>query len=208
LNRFSRRSSLSVVFGVLFAPVIFTFVFFAFCGTSAAQAEFEGTRIGSIDVVIDGGAASNALKEPYIQTIRETLGQTFAAVRIRDAIERLYQNKDISSIEVAADRRPDSTVGLNFAIRLKAKAKRVSIEITPTDDMKVTEQELLFRLNLLDPGTSVTVEELQSNANTILEYLREKGFLRARVTFEQQTLSTPSEVVVSFKVVPGEATRV
>ncbi|PYS90243.1 MAG: hypothetical protein DMF62_05400 [Acidobacteria bacterium] len=208
MNRFSRRSGLAVVFGVLFSPAIFTFVLLSLCGTLEAQSEFEGSRIVTIDVVIDGGAAPSALKETYIQTIRETLGQTYAAVRIRDAIERLYQNKDISSIEVAASPRADSTVALSFAIRLKAKAKRVSIEIAPTEDTKVTEQELLFRLNLLDPGTSVTVEELQSNANTILEYLREKGFLRARVTFEQQTLSTPSEVAVSFKVIPGEATRV
>lgn len=173
-----------------------------------AQSEFEGARLGNVQVVVDGGPPNDGQGETYLQAIIETLGSTYATVRIRDAIELLYQQHDIAAVEVTAERAPDNAAALKFNLRKKAKAKRVTISIDPTTDAKVTEQELLFRLNLLDPGTFVTEEELQSNANAILEYLRERGFLRARVTYEQQATTSPSDVAVSFRVTPGEPTRV
>ena len=47
----------------------------------------------------------------------------------------------------------------------------------------VTEQELMFKLNLLDPGTPITDQTPQNNANVILEYLRDRGYYNAEVTY-------------------------
>ena len=171
-----------------------------------AQADLEGRNIESIAVVVDG-AAQGSINETYGRTIREILGSTYAAVKIRDSIEQLYQTDDISTVEVAAERAGER-VALRFNIRRKARAQRVSIQIAETQDAKITEQELLFRLNLLDPGAVVTAEALDNNANLILEYLRERGFLRARVTYERQQLETPNDVEVTFQVTPGEPARV
>ena len=172
-----------------------------------AQMEFEGDRIDSIRLVVDGVASDAGSNDTLGRTIRDSLGQTYSTVRIRDAIEQLYSQKDILAVDVSADPKTDDSVGLTFTIRRKPKAKRVTLTIEGPDS-KVTEQELLFRLNLLDPGTVVTEETLQSNADAILEYLRERGFLRARVSYNQQQLPAPNDVAVAFKVTPGEPARV
>lgn len=192
----------------VYSFVVVTFALLSFASVANGQAEFEGARIGDILVTVDAGAVKDGSQETYLQSIRDVLGSTYATVKIRDAIEQLYQQNDVAFIEVSAERAADNSVWLRFDVRRKAKAKRVTLSIDPSPEAKVTEQELLFRLNLLDPGTVVTEEELQSNANSILEYLRERGFLRARVTYEQTPLTAPSEVAVSYHVSPGEPTRI
>ena len=187
----------------LFAVIFLLFGAFA----SFAQTEFEGDRIDSIRLVVDG-VASDAAGDPGIgRTIRESLGQTYSAVKIREAIGQLHSLNDILAVDVAASRTTDDSVALTFTIRRKPKATRVTLTIDGPDT-KITEQELLYRLNLLDPGSVVTEETLQANANAILEYLRERGFLRARVTYNLQQLPAQNDVAVAFRVTPGEPARV
>jgi outer membrane protein insertion porin family len=177
-------------------------------GTVAAfaQSEFEGLRIESIDMVIDGTPQNTGPGETFLRAAREALGDTYAAVRVRDAIEQLFQQGDVANVEVSAQTR-GSGVTLTFSIKLKPRAKRVSIVIDPASNAKITEQELLFRLDLLDPGAVISEGSLESNATSILEYLRERGYLRARVTFDRQSVGQ-NDVAVTFNVVPGEPARV
>ncbi|MCV4776943.1 hypothetical protein OFM21_29650, partial [Escherichia coli] len=72
----------------------------------------------------------------------------------------------------------------------------------------VTEQQILLRLNVLDPGTSVSDETLETNADLILEYLRDRGYFQSRVRYSVQPLGSDSEVNVTFTVDPGEQARV
>jgi outer membrane protein insertion porin family len=171
------------------------------------QAEFEGSRIESIDMVIDGTPQNTGVGETYLRIVRETLGETYATVDVRDAIELLYQQGDIQTIEVSAVRKGESRVGLTFTVKRKPKAKRVTIHIDESTDSSLTEQELLFRLNLLDPGAVVSEGTLDANATAIQEYLRDRGFLRARVTYEQQLVAA-NEIAVTYNVVPGEPARI
>ena len=200
-----RRQNQRLISHVRFLLIAIMALFGAY--GAVAQTEFEGDRIESIRLVVDGAASDAGGNDTLGRTIRESLGQSYSTVRIREAIEQLYAQKDILAVDVSADRKTDDSVGLTFTIRRKPKAKRVTVTIVgPASN--VTEQELLYRLNLLDPGTVVTEETLQSNSNAILEYLRERGFLRARVTYEQQQLPAPNDVAVAFKVTPGEPARV
>jgi outer membrane protein insertion porin family len=171
------------------------------------QAEFEGSRIESIDIVIDGTAQNTGVGETYLRIVRENLGETFATVRVRDAIEQLCQLGDVQTVEVSAVRRGDTGVGLTFAVKRKPKAKRVTVHIDESTDSGITEQELLFHLNLLDPGSVVSEGTLDANATAIQEYLRDRGFLRAKVTFDQQPVSA-NEMAITYNVAPGEPARV
>jgi outer membrane protein insertion porin family len=175
--------------------------------TVLAQAEFEGSKIESIDIVVDGTPQTQGVGETYLRIIRENIGDTYATVRIRDSIEQLFRQGDVANVEVSAVRKGDAGVGLTFSVKRKPRAKRVSIEIDPASDAKITEQELLFRLNLLDPGAVISEGSLDSNATAIQEYLRDRGYLRARVTYEQETLA-PNEVAVKYNVAPGEPARI
>jgi outer membrane protein assembly factor BamA len=92
---------------------------------------------------------------------------------------------------------------VRFIVRRKTQAQRVTVELPENDESKITEQELLFRLNILDPGTAITEQTLQSNADVILEYLRDRGFFKAEVTYSQRPLDSETEVGVTFRVNPN-----
>jgi outer membrane protein assembly factor BamA len=118
---------------------------------------------------------------------RNALGTTYSAVKVRDALEELYKTKRIVSAKVEASPVGENGVNLRFVIRRKTKAEKVVINIGETrGDDEITEQELLLKLNLLNPGTSITDQTLSSNADAILVYLRERGFFKAEVSFSQQ----------------------
>ena len=85
----------------------------------------------------------------------------------------------------------------------KTHAKRVTLDIVPEDNDDVTEQELLLKLNLLDPGTAVTEQTLKYNADLILEYFRDRGFFKADVKYSQTNLQTPNDVGATFTVTPN-----
>src|SRR5690606_12701026 len=58
-------------------------------------------------------------------------------------------------------------------------------------------------VNLLDPGTVVNERVLQTNADMILEYLRERGFYRAEARYEQRPMAAGTDVGVVFRVNTG-----
>ena len=66
---------------------------------------------------------------------------------------------------------------------------------------------LLFRL-IFRCGTAISYQTLQYNANLILEYLRERGFFKAEVTYATQALDSETEVGVTFNVTPNEQATV
>jgi outer membrane protein assembly factor BamA len=163
-----------------------TFLFFklaAFLCVSAvcvfAQAEFEGRAIREVSITFEGVDKNVNAVEQFRLIARDALGERYAAVRVRDAIERLYNTKEITSAVVEASDAANGSVDLRFVIRRKARAQRVVVTIPESDKSGITEQELLLRLDILDPGTPVTEATLGENANTILEYLRDRGFFKA-----------------------------
>ncbi len=97
---------------------------------------------------------------------------------------------------------------MRFIIKRKTKAEKVNINIGNTIGNDVSEQELLLKLNLLNPGTSITEQTLRDNADVILAYLRQRGFYKAEVKFSQQPLKSETEVAVTFDVIPNEQAKV
>ena len=66
----------------------------------------------------------------------------------------------------------------------------------------------MFKLNLLDPGTPITEQTLQNNANVILEYLCDRGYFNAEVTYTQTPLQDQNDVGVTFHVKPNAEAKV
>lgn len=175
-----------------------------------AQSEFEDKRISDVLVAFEDGDKNESLSEQFRQLARNAVGATYSSVRIRDAIAQLYETRRVAAITVETLDGAANGVNLRFVIKRKTQAQRVSIKLADTDGKKgsITEQELLFKLNLLDPGAVVTEQTLQNNTNLILEYLRERGYFKAEVTFSQQPIATPNEVAVTFNVELNEPARI
>ncbi len=171
--------------------------------TAHAQSIYEDRQISNIAITFEGADRAVSAAQQFELIARGEIGETYSAVKVRDAIDKLYKTKRIVSVKVEASPVGVQAVNLRFVIKRKTQAEKVVINIGNTVGDKVTEQELLLKLNLLNPGTSITEQTLRNNADSILIYLRERGFFNAEVTFSQQPLKSETEVVVTFQVNPN-----
>ncbi len=182
----------------LFASLLLLFSYQAI----VAQSEFEDRPITDLTIAFEGSGGETLNGEQFRLIARDALGDAFTTVKVRDALSNLYATERIATIKVfgTAD---GNGVSVQFLVRRKTVAKSVRIEIDTPDRNEVTEEELLLRLNLLDPGTTISERTLQNNASLIVEYLRERGYYRAEARYDQQPLQDESEVAVTFSVSSG-----
>jgi outer membrane protein insertion porin family len=188
--------------------VVFFLGIILFSSRVAGQAQFEDKPISDVSVTFEGTDKNVTANETFRIIARDSLGATYSAVKVREAIQRLYDTKQIASVIVEANQTAAGSVAVRFIVRRKTQAQRVTIELPEDDKSKITEQELLFRLNLLDPGTAITEQTLQNNADAILEYLRDRGFFKAEVNYAMRPLESETEVGVTFRVIPNEQATV
>lgn len=181
---------------------------FCFLTSILAQSVYEDRRIENVSVTFEGTDRAISAAQQFELIARNTLGDRYSAVKIRDAIDALYKTQKIVSTKVEATAIGESGVNLRFVIKRKTQAEKVSINIGNVVGDKVTEQELLLKLNLLNPGTSITEKTLQDNADLILAYLRERGFFNAEIKYSQQPLKSDTEVAVTFQINPNEQAKI
>jgi outer membrane protein insertion porin family len=172
-----------------------------------AQVELNDRPIQNISIVFPNGGPNPADEEEFHSIAEQAVGATYSVVRIRDSIEALHKTNKIVSVSVEAEQATNG-VNLRYVIKRKAQAQKVSIDIQNVLGDPVTEQELMFKLNLLDPGTPITEQTLQNNANIILEYLRDRGFFNAQVTYTETPLQNQTDVSVTFHVRPNVQAKV
>ena len=195
------------------SPLLRVFASLCLCGlffisSVFAQSIYEDRRIQNITIVFEGADRSSSSAAEFEVKAREALGSTYSAVRVRDALEALYSTKDIVSAKVEASAAGTEAVDVRFVIKRKTRADKVLIQIGDTVGAKVSEAELLLRVDLLNPGAAVTEQTLRNNADLILEYLRERGFFNAEVTYTQQQQRVETEVAVTFNVTPNAQAKV
>ena len=179
------------------------------CGASSfSQNKYDQKPIAKISISISGADDDTKSVEEYRGIVRETVGDVYSAPRIRDAIEALYNTKKVDTVTVVAALENGGGVDLNFNIRRKTQAQRVAVVVGKAAGEKVTEQDLLFKLNLVTPGSVITEQTLRSNADQILDYLRERGYYRSEVAYEQRPLQYQTDVGVTFRVALNEPARV
>jgi outer membrane protein insertion porin family len=203
--RADRTPFLSALFR--FALVLTLYLLFFSYGN--AQNKYEKHPIGKIDIDVGAASESNSqIIEQYKLMVRDAVGDTYASSRIRDAIEVLYNTKKVDTVVVSADLDAAGSVALRFEVRQKIRAQKVTIVVAQAIGDKVTEQELLFKLNLLTPGTPVTEQALRTSADEILDYLREHGFYRSEVVYARRPLQDENEIGVVFTVTPNAQAKV
>lgn len=182
---------------------LFVCILIAVCFASGfSQNKYEKRRIARIDIAVTGSDATSPLAEQYRLTARDAVGPVYSTPRIRDAIQTLYKAYRIDTIMVAAAIDAAGDVEMTFNIKRKTEAQRVSVVVDKSVGDNVTEEELLFKLNLLTPGTVITEQTLRNNSDEILDYLRERGFYQSEVVYERRALPDTSDVGVTFRVTP------
>lgn len=172
-----------------------------------AQSEFEKKPISSVKIVFAERETDSAAGEYFKKVAKDALGDVYSAVKIRNALQALYDTKRIESANV--DAVADGTsVGVAFVIKRKETVRKVNVVIGRFVGKPVTQDEILFRLNLLAPGSTITEQTIRANTGAVLAYLYEKGYFNATVASEKKTLTSKTEIELTFKVTPGEQARV
>lgn len=159
--------------------------------------------INDVSVTFEGKDRDVSARDQFQLIARNALGERYSAVRVRDALDALYKTERISSISVEASGAAQNSVNLRFIIKRKTQVQRVTINIGNTIGDEVTEEDILYRINLVTPGNVVSEPILQRNADLILDYLRDRGFFKSEVGYVQQPLEDDSEVAVVFNVTPN-----
>ena len=198
--RLRLRRALRAVFVALVISILFT--------TALSQNKFEKHTIEKVEVRIAGAENDQGLIDLYRPIVRDAVGSSYAATRVRDAIEALYRTKEINMVTVSASLSAAGDVDLLFNIKRKTQAEKISIVVGKTDGDPVTEQDLLFKLNLLQPGTAITEQTLKNNADQILDYLRERGYYRSEAVYSSKPLQSENQVGIVFTVTPNSQATV
>ncbi len=181
---------------------------FLFALTAAAQNKYEFRKIDTVDISFGTADLNPPTSEPFRVIIRESIGTTYSTTKIHDSIVALYNTKLIALVTVAATLNGKDGVDLRYEIKRKTRVEKVSIVVGKTEGDKITEQDLLFKLNILTAGTTITDQTLRSNADVILDYLRDRGFYKSDVKFAQNPLAVDNQVSVVFNVDPNAQAKI
>ena len=194
----SIRSAFSVF--RIFAPLYRCVLILLFCFSAFAQSNFEDRQISDVNIVFEGNDKDVSAAQQFEVIARNALGEKYSAVKVRDAIQALYNTEKIVSASVERTEAGQNSLDLRFVIKRKVRAEKIDILIGDSTGKSVTEQQLLLRLNLLNPGTAITDQTLRNNADLILDYLRERGYFKAEVTYTTRPLQSETQVAVTFLV--------
>jgi outer membrane protein insertion porin family len=173
-----------------------------------AQQKYEDLPISDIQISFEGADKDVSAAEQFKLILKPIVGDKYSTVKIREALQTLYDTEKIVSAKVEKIDVLSNKLGLRFIIKRKTNAEKVFIKIGETNGEPVTEAELLLKLNILNSGETVTDQILKNKADAIQGYLRERGYFNAEVIPSQQVTGNDTRVAVTFNVNPNMQSRV
>ncbi|HZH34503.1 MAG TPA: POTRA domain-containing protein, partial [Pyrinomonadaceae bacterium] len=176
-----------------------------------AQTNYEGLPISGVDIEVENSTSQTSFTADQFEAIvRRTVGERFSAVKNREALQELFNSGRVATarVEVLETNASPRTIRLRFVVRRNTVVDRVTINIGESEGDEVTEEELLVRLNLLQPNAVLTQRALEESADIIQTYLRDRGFYKAEVTFSQQPGLRETRNIVTFNVNPNAQARI
>ncbi|MGH9820632.1 MAG: hypothetical protein ACRD43_10725, partial [Pyrinomonadaceae bacterium] len=119
------------------------------------QLALENRHVNGIEVAIDGGTGSSPETEQFRAIAADTIGSEYSAVRIRESIEALHRTGRVVSVIVKAKEDGPQGVIVQYLVKLQTQVDKVNIRIGTMTGTTVKEQDLLFKLSLINPGAVV-----------------------------------------------------
>ena len=169
---------------------------------------YEGRTISSVQVGLEGAPPNEAEQSELRGLIDIAPGAAYSAVRVRDALQALFDSERVANARVEVREEPSGKVALRFVVRPQPRIGEVRIELDAPPGTGITEDELRARLNMLEPETRLSEQTWRANADLIQAYLRDRGFFRANVEYVQQLDPSGLRATVIFRVAPGEQATV
>ncbi|HYH86218.1 MAG TPA: POTRA domain-containing protein, partial [Pyrinomonadaceae bacterium] len=177
-------------------------------------ARYEGRTVESVEVAVEEASVEEAGLAEMRSRIRVAPGRPFSAALVRESLQQLFDTGRVADARVEARDAPGAPgadgqprVALRFVIRPQVVVAGVEFEVGVTAGTGIAEDELRSRVTLLEPGKRLTELSLRENADAVQVYLRDRGFYRAEVTYEQQLDASRTRATVLFRVIPGAPTQ-
>lgn len=187
----------------------------------ATSPEYEGRPISKIEIVAEETPQTEA-EEDFLALVSSIVGSEFSSVRIRAALQALFDTDRISNarvevVETNGVQTPSANprqkpIVLRFVIKRFVQIDKVEV-LLPSQFIfeTINEDEIRARLTGLEPGANLKEQNLRNNADLIQAYLRDRGFFNAEVEYLQKvnpTTTTTARAVVTFRVNPGLQSRI
>lgn len=204
-----RLNKITDVFGHSFIIFcLFSFGFLLSATNIFAQNKYENRTIADVQIVFVSADPNIAVAEQFQTIAKNALGDKYSTVKIREAIQELYDTGRIISAQVEAEPVGEDKVNLRFIIRRIRQVERISIQLGKSVGSTVTEDQILLRTTLNTLGATVTEQALDNDADSIQTYLRRRGFFNAEVSYRQQPLQNESQANITFIVNPNTQAKV
>ncbi len=166
----------------------------------ATEAPTAPPIIGSIRV--EGNAFTDSLR--ILRTFEVRPGTTFASDVVRRGLRKVLALGLFSDATIDRHLRPDENViDLVIVVVERPRIAQVSFE-----GMKHREDSDLEKKLFLKVGEPYTPTATANQVDTLVQYYKDEGFSRARITSRADTLEGRNEVHLKFIVNEGEKVRI
>jgi outer membrane protein insertion porin family len=181
--------------------------------------DYEGRMIAGVEVVLEGAPRDEVVESEFLTLLRVAPNIEYSSVRVRESLQALFDSGRVASARVevtetngaatGAQGRTGRPIRVRFIVRVQVRVAEVLLDLgVVPEGAPISEDELRARLNMLEPGTTLTDQKLRNNADLIQAYLRDRGFFRAEVDYAQQVDPSGTRASVTFSIKPGEQARV
>ena len=199
---------------VLFSLLFLASIFSAACFTAFASFEInehEGRLITSVEVVFEGSPPDEAAQASLLALLKVAPNTEFSAVRVRDSLQALFDSLRVANARVEViEGSTDKTgpIRLRFVVQRQVQIGEVRIEIGPVTGTPISADEIRARVNLTQPGARLSKQIIARNADEVQIYLRDRGYFNATVEPVEEIDGTGTRATVTYKIIPGEQSRV
>jgi outer membrane protein insertion porin family len=173
--------------------------------------DYENRLITAIEIVFEGSPADPAAQADLLALLRITPNTEYSAVRIRDSLQALFDSGRVANARVeVTESAPgrNSPIRVRFIVQRQVQISEIRIDVGPVTGTPVSSDEIRARLNLTQPGTRLSKQTIDRNADEIQIYLRDRGYFNATVEADQQVDASGTRATVVYRVTPGEQARV
>ncbi len=178
---------------------------------ASGLAEYEGRVISAIEIAFEGSPADVPAQAEFLALLRISPNTEFSAVRVRDSLQSLFDSGRVANARVEVTSGSPTSAGpisLRFVIKRQVQIAEIRLELGAVTGTPIAADELRARLSLTQPGTRFSNQVIVRNSDEILVYLRDRGYFNATVDAEEQIDSSGTRATVSYRINPGEQSRI
>jgi outer membrane protein insertion porin family len=179
--------------------------------SNARLEDYEGRLVVSIELVFENSPPDSATQAEFLSLLKVAAGTEFSAVRVRDSLQALFDSGRVANARVEVVEQgtaKTSPLRLKFVVQRQIQIGDVRIDLGPVTGSPVSADELRARLNFIQPGTRLSKQLIERNADEIQVYLRDRGYFNATVEPVEQIAPNGIRATVTYKITPGEQAKV